>query len=124
MTTAQDQITTAMKRNMVSKLSFVLKSQRDCFKELTIEMERKNAVKGVDALRRIRIKRRKMEIRRIIGIRRRKMGIRRRMGIRRIGIKEIEIRKKEITRKNARRVPNVERRTTTIKEKNGKKELM
>ena len=74
-------------------------------------MERKNAVKGVDALGKI-------------GIIRRKMGIRRRMGIRRIGIKEIEIRKKEITRKNARRVPNVERRTTTIKEKNGKKELM
>ena len=90
---------------MVSKLSFVLKSQRDCFKELTIEMERKNAVKGVDALGKIGI-------------------IRRKMGIRRIGIKEIEIRKKEITRKNARRVPNVERRTTTIKEKNGKKELM
>ena len=71
-------------------------------------MERKNAVKGVDALgRKIR----------------RKMGIRR-MGTRRIGIKEIEIRKKEITRKNARRVPNVERRTTTIKEKNGKMEIV
>ena len=86
-------------------------------------MERKNAVKGVDALGKIGIIRRKMGIRRRMGIRRK--GIRGRiMGIRRIGIKEIEIRKKEITRKNARRVPNVERRTTTIKEKNGKKELM
>ena len=88
-------------------------------------MERKNAVKGVDALGRIGIIRRKMGIRRRIGIIRRKMGIRRRrMGTRRIGIKEIEIRKKEITRKNARRVSNVERRTTTIKEKNGKMEIV